>query len=710
MDFINPALLAGTAAAAVPIILHLIMRQKPRRLEFPALRFLTVRKEANTRRLRLRHFLLLLLRIAAVCLVAIALARPSILATGIGIDQQAPVAAVFVFDTSVRMDYRQANQTRLDAARDVALWLLSQFPAESEVAVLTPSLRSAVFQVDLGAAEQRIDRLRTDHTGARLNEIVDEAYELIATSELQRREVYVFSDLTVASWSDRAGALRALATPSGVDQYVIDVGVENPTNVALGDVALSEQVLAESATLRLTTALDSLGIDGPRAVELYVVDDAGNRQKRDQVVVELTAGAPALCEFALAGLDTGPLQGQIAVLGEDGLAVDNQRWFSAEVVPPWRVLVAAPDPADDYAFLVTEALAPASFRAAGRARFTCDVRPLSAITNDPLTNYDALLILDPPPLADAVWTRVESFAAAGRGVGIFLGRNAAPPAQFNQPVAATRVLPGNLADQVRSVDDSVYFAPETSSHPILAKLRLRDGDVPWPDFPVYRHWAFDALADDAAVVARFANGEPALLERPVGRGRSVTMTTPVSDWSGRDPWNLLPVGIDAWPFVILMNETALYLTGQKDARFNFRSGEQIEVPIGAPLADGSYVLTDPSGESSRQRVAKSSLALSIAAAETVGNYRVRAGGEGGLDRGFSVNLAADESRLDRLDAAGLDEVLGKDRYRLARSRDEIDRDINLGRVGRELFPWLILAAALVLGIEQVLANRFYREA
>jgi len=37
-------------------------------------------------------------------------------------------------------------------------------------------------------------------------------------------------------------------------------------------------------------------------------------------------------------------------------------------------------------------------------------------------------------------------------------------------------------------------------------------------------------------------------------------------------------------------------------------------------------------------------------------------------------------------------------------------NVSTGRVGRELFSWLILAAALVLGLEHVLANRFYREA
>ena len=61
MTFLHLSLLAGSALVAVPIILHLIMRKKPTRLEFPALRFVQKRADANRRRLRLRHLLLLLL-------------------------------------------------------------------------------------------------------------------------------------------------------------------------------------------------------------------------------------------------------------------------------------------------------------------------------------------------------------------------------------------------------------------------------------------------------------------------------------------------------------------------------------------------------------------------------------------------------------------------------------------------------------------------
>src|SRR5213592_1436797 len=78
MAFLNVSLLLGGAFFAIPVILHLIMRQKPKHLVFPAVRFVKERRESNTRRLQLRHWLLLALRCAAVIIPALALARPSV--------------------------------------------------------------------------------------------------------------------------------------------------------------------------------------------------------------------------------------------------------------------------------------------------------------------------------------------------------------------------------------------------------------------------------------------------------------------------------------------------------------------------------------------------------------------------------------------------------------------------------------------------------
>jgi hypothetical protein len=78
MTLINSSLLIGMLLAAVPVILHLVMRAKPKRIEFPALRLLKARQPSNARRMQLRHLLLLLLRALLIAVVVLAIARPSL--------------------------------------------------------------------------------------------------------------------------------------------------------------------------------------------------------------------------------------------------------------------------------------------------------------------------------------------------------------------------------------------------------------------------------------------------------------------------------------------------------------------------------------------------------------------------------------------------------------------------------------------------------
>jgi hypothetical protein len=149
---------------------------------------------------------------------------------------------------------------------------------------------------------------------------------------------------------------------------------------------------------------------------------------------------------------------------------------------------------------------------------------------------------------------------------------------------------------------------------------------------------------------------------------------------------------------------------------NYLAGQTAVLPLTGVEAFTSYVLQMPNAmggdrlPSVRQSLTPGQQDLTISSTEALGNYRVRAGGrDGGLNRGFSVNGGPELSQLDRMPLDEIAAVLGEDRVRVARSQEEIEVRIGLGRVGRELFPLLILAVAFMLGAEQLLANRFYRE-
>lgn len=714
MEFLNFALLGGAALAAVPVILHLVMRQQPKHLEFPALRFIQIRKDANRRRMKLRHILLLILRALAICLLAGALARPSIQSSRVLGDQEAPVACAMIFDTAPRMEYRHENQTRLESARKIAQWLMPQLPAESDVAILDGSDSKPVFQIDLGAAKQRIARLETTFAGQPVWKSLLAACDLLEQSKQQRKEIYIFTDLARNAWQgDQSGRIAArLKQLVGFGIYVIDVGVEKPQNFTLGEIRLSSQILPRNSPLTIASDLAATGADATRTVEVYLQDAQGISQMRDQTVVQVAAGQAQAVEFVLGGMDEGTHQGFLKIVGADGLTVDDTRYFSVQLKRAWKVLIVATTPTARHAWYLTQALAPSDWRKTGQAEFECDVVSYGKLPERKLEEYAGVCLLDPAPLHDAVWQQLSAYAQAGGAVAIFLGAAAQPHQEFNKP-AAQELLAAPLDYIARFPDGDCFLNTDLDQHVMLARFRPLRTLVPWEDLPVFRYWQLGKLAEGVLPIVYYNHQKPALLERIVGKGRVLTMTTPVSepaDTSDDSRWNMLLSGIGGWPFFMLTNEMMLYLVGSTDTRLNYGVGEPAALHLEQGQRFPTFLLLTPRGDELRQSVDVEQSTLMISSTDVPGNYRLRAGDESaGVDLGFSTNLPIEASQLTRLAPDDLKAILGDTEYRLARSRDEIDRDISRGRVGQELFPILIVLLAICLAGEHLLSNRFYRE-
>src|SRR5438128_3614480 len=117
MGFLTPLFLVALAALAIPVLVHLIQRERKRVVEFPSLMFVRRIPYQSVRRRRIRHWLLLLMRAAAILMIVAAFARPFL--------RQGAVAAaaaggsreiVVLLDQSASMGYGDHWQRARDAA------------------------------------------------------------------------------------------------------------------------------------------------------------------------------------------------------------------------------------------------------------------------------------------------------------------------------------------------------------------------------------------------------------------------------------------------------------------------------------------------------------------------------------------------------------------------------------------------------------------
>ena len=716
LSFLSPMLLGGAALVAVPFVLHLLMRRKPVKREFPALRFLRQRAVANRRRLRLNHVLLLLLRMAAIALLALALARPVVRGAGWLASGEGPVAAAFVFDTAPRMLLREGNRTRLEQAEAMAQALFGKLPPESKVAVLDTAGGAAAFAPSIAAAAARIDRLDAAMPATTLSQSIASALRLLAGSELTRREIYLFTDCSHGGW-DNAAPLDLATTHPDTSLLVVDVGAVEPRDFAIESVELSADRIATGAPLGIAVTARRVGTDATRSVAVEFIGADGRYVRRAVKPLAWRSATNGNADFEFAGLDPGVRQGRVIIDGHDDLEADDVRSFTVDVGAADRVLVAAAAPAERTAMLLTQAIAPMTLAKAGKAAFDVTVADVGQLDKASWDGFRGIVLVDPPPLPARTWEMLGEWVAAGRGLVVWLGPRAGDAERFNS-AAAARVLGGRLVRVWRTADGGNFLAPAALDHPMLAAFRRVGDAVPWQDFPVSRHWEFEpagnadagktdpASALPAQTVATYRNGLPAVLEHRVGQGTVVTITTPVSQVAAdSEAWNMLATGFEPWPFVMLANETLLHAIDTADD-LNVVAGRPAVLHVARRDVPAAFVRS-PEGDEFPAVVDQARGTISITATQVPGNYAVRAGGEaGGIATGFSANLDSRAIDFSRLAPESLAAVFGP-QHRLARTEAELVRDVNLERVGAELYGWIILLVAAVMAGDWIVANRFY---
>ncbi|MGC4007334.1 MAG: hypothetical protein QM811_31090 [Pirellulales bacterium] len=409
---------------------------------------------------------------------------------------------------------------------------------------------------------------------------------------------------------------------------------------------LNAQVLPPQGTLSIETQAARIGPAANAEIAIYLLDENGRPQKKGQVLRDLQADQTDAVQFRLPQLAPGTHQGYVKILGEDALPDDDVRYFTIESRPARQVLIAAPDPADGYAFFLKQALDPEPLRRAGMSRFECKTIPLSQLARMDLAPYAAVCLLDPTPLDVPAAEKLRDFVKAGGGLAIWLGHNADVTAFNAAPF--NELLPGKLVTKARAGSKNFFLAPQDLQHPVMAAFRGTETSNPWVDFPIMRYWTLD-LAKGADPVLAYNDRAPALIEMPLGRGKILTMTTPVSESANdENAWNMLATGFEPWPFVMLSNEMLIYLSGSADERFNFFTGEEVVLRVPEAERDANYALTTPAGDVLAPTVDQTQGILRTAATEFPGQYKLSSGGTvNGVRRGFSANVPAADTTLSR---------------------------------------------------------------
>ncbi len=603
MGFFNPALLWFALGGAIPVIIHLLHRQKFRRVRWAAMEFLLAALRKTQRRMRLENLLLLLLRVLIMAVLALAVARPFF--------HEAPLMALgdsdthhlFVMDVSYSMAYKRAQNTSLDVARKAAEALLKEI-RESEqdrFTLLTMSSFPEALLKERNRKDQIVKalaELKPADYGTSVYATMLEIRALLDSTRNRDRRVYLFTDLQMAGWAHReeaeakrlADLLKALSSRENTRFYLFDAGAPDPINHAVVDLRVDRRVVTTKRATHFHVELHNFSTTPipDKSVSLYV-DDNLFETKRTALPPNVTTTLTFRYDFAAAGPHAVR-----AALEPDYLDTDDQRHLALDVKSSIRGLVVDGEPgnrpAEGETFTYVMALDPM-----GRADyFSVDVKTVELFSAEGLEAYDFLVLANVQSLTGDKIEKVEQFVRRGGGLFITLGARVdkvsfndglwnkgagLAPAQLEE---ITGVAPEGQLE--RGIERRI--ARFAIQHPIFRVFREQLGAAVY-SLVFYKYYKVKDHDPDR-VLAAFDDptSSPLWLEKPFGEGKVLLMTSTLdSEWNA---------GIQAHPpYLVLMQEISSYLATRPAVQRNLFVGDLIQAEFPAELYQPPFTLETP---------------------------------------------------------------------------------------------------------------------
>ncbi len=540
MGWVQLGFLGASAAVAIPIVIHLVFGRRSRRVDLGTLRFLKIVLSENVRRRRLKRWLLLALRMACVALLACLFARPYLL----GYQQKGNDRLVVVLlDRSASMGVRTQGGRLLDRAVAEAQKIVAGCSdgTELEVAYFDHTVHplgsnslgpdgppnSTEVTRDLVADLTPPESVysTTDYGAA-----LAWARDICVQSGRLRKEIYLLTDLQRSGFDQ----MQPKPLPADVDVHLIDVGEPYPKNVAVTHAILPKSTLRPGEPLVLTASLLNAGQFAVAKVPVIVHLRNGDVQQNLRNEVDLDAGASAVVRFEISDLAEGLWQGYVMAETEDDLPFDDRRYLAFLVAQQLRVLLIDGDPgvspltAESYFLETALRLAPPgdSFADSPFLPTTVALKKGARLPN--LKEADLIVLANVESVAAADVRRLAQFVEAGGGLIVFSGENV--QANGYRSWARVGLSVGELLGAVEATTFPWRLDRWEEEHPALRPFRdPQYGDLRRLTFRCYTRIEPN---EDTRVLARYQNGDPALLERSHGRGKVLWFNSACDrDWS-----------------------------------------------------------------------------------------------------------------------------------------------------------------------------------
>ena len=697
---LNPSFLfAGTAAVAAPIIIHLLNRRRFKKIDWAAMDFLLEAQRLNRRRVKLEELILLLLRCLAMILIGLLIARPSLDINVSGLLKAGQTERVIVLDDSLSMATVGQQGSPIDKASEIlqkGIKSLSNSNSQDIITVVRTTDPNKFAPNGLPLTESSIGDLLDEFKNVQATDLRGDLHSALSTVEKSfesdksnfTKVVYLLTDLRRMDWESST----KLGSDKGVTQtlqsiadkaagcYVVDLGSEIENNLVIEEVKPLEKVLVNGVPADFEVLVKNLGkLDIEDVTVKFSV--RGSLPLKSKIPL-IEAGTIGVAAFSYTFTDSGNESFSVPIevslenefsKGKDALREDNVRYFPARVAGGIHVLIVDGDPSGIFgkseSFYLANALSPG-----GPAISGVDVTVLDDTDFDSskLSQYEVIFIANLYRITEDRANSLNEWVENGGGLVLLLGD------QIDEDVYndvlyknGSGLLPFKLSTVGgdEKEEEWVYIKPEKQNHPLF---RFFEGDNKrlLDQVKVFRWWNSEVVTNEdtenpSNIVASLTSDDnsPVIVEKQVGSGRVLAITTPLDN-----DWNNFPE--NGASFLITSQELVRYMAKNIASEGMISVAEPIFHPVDVREYRQQARLLRP-GEKVTEEVEalpqnKSNLnnlkwTLSYERTDQKGIYELqfdRADGSGVHSLAFAANIDTGESDLSRISVASIRSDLG----------------------------------------------------
>ncbi len=715
----NPLMLLGLAGIGLPVIAHLLSRKKYDVVNWGAMQFLQLGRQAKLR-IKLEEFWLLALRIGLIAIMAIAMTRPWLSGSLVGGFASAPAGDyVLIVDSSYSTAWRGSATTPHQRAVRWAQQFLDQLSPADTVAVLdardvaTPVVPTLVR--DRVRVRRALEDLPPPSGTSKLPEAIVKGLQLLNTGTSTSRQVVVITDGQTIPWqhSDehfwlQLQELRGQATvPPEIWVHNTQEQQARRTNFSLDRLQLSRELTVSDFPVRIKTRLRNTGATAAMSRNVFLEVD-GQRLADQTQTVRIEADGQAAIEFEHRFNSVGPHLVAV-VTEEDNLPDDDRSDAALSISAALPVLLVEGQPNADITrtetFFAKAALSPSANPAPWVAATVARVEQLTPQT---LAAQHVVVLANVARLTDEQLRDLSEFVEGGGGLVIAMG-DQVNREWYNGPLFddGKGLLPGPLksieAAPVADDAESITISNESLQLPWLKQFKTEASDGLLE--ARFTHWfkvdaAIPAAAPDSLVAARFTNGEPFLVSKSFGRGQVVLMTTSIDA-----DWTTLPTKPD---YVAFLHELIFELSSGRASR-NVDVGASLIVPLPADSVAADWQFRSPDGHEHDAQLAGDELRPLLRSDETAqpGIYRLHRRDKAPQVRDdvFVVNADRAESDLNPLPDDRWAELTAADRLHRIATPQELGESLKSDHARVEIWHLLMLVFLAMLVGEVVMTRR-----